>query len=139
PLTSVCFVLKGRLKVVRVDAQGAEHFFRMLERGEQFGILLGVLGETLPVRIFALEPTTILSLDYERAMELTFKYPDLRRHWIQSCARGFRRHFFDTAADRATSLLAVLHESPATRGLTHKLVRRLRELGEEICVLSDSD
>ena len=56
PLTSICFVLRGRLKAVRVDARGEEHFFRMFERGEQYGIMLGSLGEALPVRVFAWSP-----------------------------------------------------------------------------------
>ena len=75
PLTSICFVLRGRLKAVRVDAHGREHLFRMFERGEQYGIMLGGLGEPLPVRIFALESSTILSLDHEASMELMFQHP----------------------------------------------------------------
>src|SRR6516225_11519142 len=67
PLTSIGFVLRGRVKAVRVDAQGAEHLFHIFERGEQYGMILGGLGESLPVRIFALEHSTILSLDHEKA------------------------------------------------------------------------
>jgi NTE family protein len=81
PLASICFVLRGRLKAVRVDLRGVEHLFQMFERGEQYGMMLGGLGESVPVRIFALEPSTILSLDHEKAMELTLLYPDLRRQW----------------------------------------------------------
>ena len=81
PFTSVCFILRGRLKAVRVDSRGDEHFFRIIEGGDQYGIMLGGLGESFPVRIFALEPATILSLDYEKAMELTLLHPDLRRQW----------------------------------------------------------
>jgi predicted acylesterase/phospholipase RssA/CRP-like cAMP-binding protein len=139
PLTSICFVLRGRLKAVRVDSRGDEHFFRMMERGEQYGMMLGALGTSVPVRIFALEPTTILTLDYERSMELTLKHDDMRRHWLRTYARGLSRHFFEAGGDRATNLLAILHESPATRGLAHELVRRLCGLGEEVGVLSDTD
>src|SRR6516225_8949220 len=39
-LTTVGFVLRGRLKAVRVNANGAESFFRMIERGEQFGMMI---------------------------------------------------------------------------------------------------
>ena len=139
PLTSICFVLRGRLKAVRVDARGEEHFFRMIERGEQYGIMLGSLGEALPVRVFALEPSTILSLDHEAAMELMFQHAALRRQWLQTYAGSMRRHFFEAAPERAPSVLAVLHESPATRNLAQKLIQRLQGLGEEICVLSDAD
>ena len=139
PLTSICFVLRGRLKAVRVDAHDREHLFRMFERGEQYGIMLGGLGEPLPVRIFALESSTILSLDHEASMELMFQHPDVRRQWFRNLSRSVRRHHFETAPKRASNVLVLLHESPATRSLAHKLVQRLRGLGEEICVLSDTD
>ena len=51
PLASICFVLRGRLKAVRVDSRGVEQLFQMFERGEQYGMILGGLGESLPVRI----------------------------------------------------------------------------------------
>ena len=38
PLTSICFVLRGRLKTVRVDSRGDEHLFQMFERGDQYGM-----------------------------------------------------------------------------------------------------
>ena len=139
PLTAINFVLKGRLKAVRVDAQGYERFFRTMDRGDQFGMMLGALAESIPVRVVTLEPTTVLSLDHEQSIELTLAHPDLRRQWLRTFARSLQRHFFGATPPRAPQLLAVLHESPATRSLAHKLVQRLRELGEEICVLSDTD
>ena len=40
-LTTVGFVLRGRLKAVRVSTSGSESLFRMIERGEQFGLMVG--------------------------------------------------------------------------------------------------
>ncbi len=139
PFASVCFVLRGRLKAVRVDARGHEHLFRMFERGEQYGIVLGGLGEPLPVRIFALEPSMILMLEHEASMELMFQHPDVRRRWFHTYARSVRQHHFEVIPRRAPAVLVLLHESPATRHLAHQLIQRLRELGEEIAVLSDTD
>ena len=59
-LTTVGFVLRGRLKAVRIDTDGTESLFRMIERGEQFGMMVGALSEPVPVRVVALEPTTVL-------------------------------------------------------------------------------
>src|SRR6516162_9761938 len=73
-LTTIGFVLRGRLKAVRVDARGTESLFRMIERGEQFGMMIGAVSEPVPIRVVALEPTTILRLDYEQALELTFRH-----------------------------------------------------------------
>ena len=96
-LTTVGFVLRGRLKAVRIDARGTESLFRMIERGEQFGMMVGALTEPVPIRVVALEPTTVLGLDYEQAMDLTFRYPELRRLWLTTFAGNLRKHFFGAA------------------------------------------
>src|SRR5436190_22079706 len=94
PLATVGFVLRGRLKAVRIDARGTESLFRMIERGEQFGMMVGALTEPVPIRVVALEPTTVLGVDYEEAMELTVRHPDLRRLWLSTFAGSLRKHFF---------------------------------------------
>jgi predicted acylesterase/phospholipase RssA/CRP-like cAMP-binding protein len=138
-LTSVGFVLRGRVKAVRVDAHGAESFFRMIERGDQFGMMIGALAEPVPVRIVALESTTLLSLDYEQALELTLALPDLRRLWLKTHAASFRKQFFDAVPKRAPMLLAMIHESAATHRVAERLMDRLSGLREKLAVFSDSD
>jgi predicted acylesterase/phospholipase RssA/CRP-like cAMP-binding protein len=138
-LTTVGFVLRGRLKAVRVNARGTESFFRMIERGEQFGMMVGALDEPVPIRVLALEATTLLTLDYEKAMELTITLPDLRRLWLKSYARSLRKEFLGAAPRQAPMLLLLVHESPATRRVAERLVDRLREVGEKLAVFSDSD
>jgi predicted acylesterase/phospholipase RssA/CRP-like cAMP-binding protein len=138
-LNIVGFVLRGRLKAVRVDAHGAESLFRMIERGQQLGLMIGAVNEPVPIRIVALEPTTLLGLDYEQALELTVRYPDLRRLWLTTFAGNLKKHFFGTTSKREPMMLALIHESPATRRLAVRLARRLHEVGEQLAVLSDSD
>jgi predicted acylesterase/phospholipase RssA/CRP-like cAMP-binding protein len=137
--TTIGFVLRGRLKAVRVDANGAESLFRMIERGEQFGMMVGALTEPVPIRVVALEPATVLSLDYELAMDLTTRYPELRRLWLTTFAGSLRKHFFGAAARRSPMVLALIHESPATRPAAGRLTDRLRAMGEKLAVFSDSD
>jgi predicted acylesterase/phospholipase RssA/CRP-like cAMP-binding protein len=138
PLATIGFVLRGRLKAVRVDARGGESLFRMIERGEQYGLMVGALSEPVPVRVVALEPTTVLVLDYEQAMELTLAHADLRRLWLRTYAGSLRKLFFGTSSKRAPMMLALVHESPATRRAAERLVGRLREVGESLAVFSDS-
>src|SRR6516165_2935462 len=138
-LTTVGFVLRGRLKAVRIDARGTESFFRMIERGEQFGMMVGALDEPVPIRVVALEATTLLTLDYERAMELTLTLPDLRRLWLKTYARSLRKEFLGATPRQAPMLLALVHESPATHWAAERLIDRLRDVGEKLAVLSDSD
>jgi CRP-like cAMP-binding protein len=138
-LTTVGFVLRGRLKAVRIDAQRMEAFFRMIERGEQFGMMVGALAEPIPIRIVALEATTLLRLDSEQAMELTLTLPDLRRLWLKTYAQSLRKEFLGAASHHAPMMLALIHESPATRRVAERLIDRLRGLDEKIALFSDWD
>jgi predicted acylesterase/phospholipase RssA len=124
---------------VRIDLRGTESFFRMIERGEQYGMMVGALAESVPVRVVALEPTTVLSLDYEQAMELTLLHADLRRRWLTTYAGSLRKLFFGTAPKRAPMMLALIHDSPATRQAAEQLIGRLRDMGEQLAVFSDAD
>jgi CRP-like cAMP-binding protein len=138
-VTTIGFVLRGRLKAVRVDARGTESLFRMIERGQQFGMMIGALTEPVPIRVVALEPSTILHLDYEQALDLTFRYPEMRRLWLTTFAESVRKHFFGVAAKRAPAILALIHETPATRPVSEQLAGRLFEAGEKLRVFSDAD
>ncbi|MCE9533127.1 MAG: patatin-like phospholipase family protein [Planctomycetes bacterium] len=133
------FILRGRLKSVKVDTRGRETLFRFLERGEQFGMMAGALHEPIPLRVFSLEPSTVLQVDYETAMELTLKHPDLRQIWLRTYASSLKKHFFGSTSSRAPMILVLIHESPASRSTAELLLSRLREVGEEIAVFSDSD
>ena len=57
----------------------------------------------------------LLTLDYERALELTLLHKDLRRLWLRTYAAGLRKQFLGTVSKRAPMMLALIHESPATR------------------------
>jgi predicted acylesterase/phospholipase RssA/CRP-like cAMP-binding protein len=138
-LTTVGFVLRGRLKAVRINLSGEESLFRMIERGQQYGMMLGALSEPVPIRLIALEPTTVLSLDYERAMELTILHEDLRRHWLKTYARGLRTLFLGASPKQAPTMLALFYDSSATCRTAERLIKRLSEVGENLAVFSDAD
>jgi predicted acylesterase/phospholipase RssA/CRP-like cAMP-binding protein len=138
-LTDVGFVLRGRLKAIRVDSRGNESLFRMIERGEQYGMMVGALAEPVPIRVVALEPTTVLSLKFEQAIELTQRFPELRRIWLTTFAGSLHKHFFGAPTRRAPMLLALIHHSPTTQVAAQKLVARLTELGEKLAILGDRD
>ncbi|MFO0804373.1 MAG: patatin-like phospholipase family protein [Gemmataceae bacterium] len=139
PVTKVGFLLRGRLKAVKVDAHGRETLFRVMERGDQLGMMLGALQEPVPVRVFALEPSTVLEVESEDAMELTLKHPELRKLWLKTYASGLRTHFFGTAGPRPPALIGFIHDSAATHGLAEKVVSRLAECGEKIAVFGESE
>jgi predicted acylesterase/phospholipase RssA/CRP-like cAMP-binding protein len=132
------FVLRGKLKAVRIDSRGIESLFRMIGRGEQIGMLFGALSEPIPVRVIALEPSTVLSLPYEQALELTLRNPQLRRHWLTTFAGSLHKHFFGSVTRRSPMVLALVHDSETTRHLAERVVSRLGQLGERLAIFSDS-
>jgi signal-transduction protein with cAMP-binding, CBS, and nucleotidyltransferase domain len=111
-VTSIGFVLRGRLKAVRVDARGTESLFRMIERGQQFGMMIGAVSEPVPIRVVALEPTTVLRLDYERALELTFRHQEVRR--LVSVTAKMEKQFCN-----------ITPEQPAKRGKMPSILETL--------------
>ncbi|HET6574370.1 MAG TPA: patatin-like phospholipase family protein [Fimbriiglobus sp.] len=120
--------------VVTVWMAGAIYFD--LGRGAGRGRLLAA---GWAIGVVALEPTMVLGLDYEQALELTLAHPDLRRLWLKTYAGTLRRQSFGAAPRRAPMMLALLHESPATRRVAERLVGRLREVGESLAVFGDPD
>jgi NTE family protein len=137
-VTTVEFVLRGRLKAVKLDAHGRETPFRFVERGDQLGLMLGALREPVPVRVVSLEASAVLELDHDRATELSVAYPDLRKSWLSTYAGSLRAHFFGATTARGPMMLALVHETPASRPTAERLLGRLHDLGEEFAVFGDS-
>ena len=124
---------------MKVDAQGRESPFRVMERGEQFGMMLGALQEPVPVRVFALEPSTLLQVDSEQAMELTLKHQDLRAALAANVCTRPAKAVLRLDPEPRPAMLALIHESPASRPMAERLLGRLRAIGEKNAVFSDSE
>ena len=139
-LTTVGFVLRGRLKAVRVDARGTESLFRMIGRGEQFG------HDGRRPRRTGADPRRRAGAhdgpqpglragdgaDVRPAGPAPPVAEDLRRRACGSCSSA-------TAPKRAPMMLALIHDSPATRRTAERLIQRLCDVGEQLAVFSDSD
>jgi predicted acylesterase/phospholipase RssA len=93
----------------------------------------------MPVRVFALEVSTILVVKADHGAELILKHPDLRTLWMQSYAKTMRKMYFGAAPSRGPMVLGLMHESPASRPMAERLITRLCEVEETIGVFSDSE
>jgi predicted acylesterase/phospholipase RssA/CRP-like cAMP-binding protein len=139
-VTHIYFIVRGTLKATHRDLHGNEKVLGVLSRDDQFGAITGgALSEPLPEGIVAQTDCTLLKLEHERALTLAPKYPKFRFNVLQAVARALRRNFIEDKSKPQPSIVTVFHSSPATRPLTQRLVRRLAELGEQPCVLSDLD
>jgi len=136
-LTSVFVIVQGRLKVSALDLHGNEFLQRFLVRGDQFGGLGAALGEPIPVNVYASEPSTVLKLDYQVAIELTKRHAQFRSNFSRLIAAGVQQAFFNVKRREKPLVVAFLHQSPATVDLTRRVIERLVELGENVCVMTD--
>ena len=70
-VTAVSLVVQGRFRGTALDRQGHPVLELVFTRGDQFGAVAAAYGETLSATIVAEEPSTVLKLDYQAALELT--------------------------------------------------------------------
>ncbi len=137
PMTSVYLVVHGRLRQSLVDMHGNELLQRFLTRGMQFGVLGAAQAEPIPVNVIAQEPSALLRLDFETAIEFTRKHAIFGLNLTQLIANMVRQVLMPDRHKKKPALVAVFHESPASRSLTPSLIKRLLELGESPSLLSD--
>jgi NTE family protein len=140
PLTHIYFVVQGSLTVTHRDLRGNEKVLGVLSRDDQFGAITGgALSESLPEGVVARTNCTLLRLEHEKALTFAPKYPKFRFNVLQAVVAEFRRTFIEEKSKPQPLIVAIFHSSPATRPLTKRIVNRLVELGEQLCVLSDQD
>lgn len=140
PLTDIYFVVQGTLQVTHRNFRGNEKVLCVFSRDDQFGAIAGgALSEPLPEGVFARTNCTLLKLEHEKALDLAPKHPKFRLNLLQAAVRNIRKNFLEEKSKPQPSIVTIFHGSPATRPLTQRLVRRLTELGEQPCVLSDQD
>ncbi len=135
---AVDLVIHGKLRVNFIDSRGnvIKHGFET--PGGQFGGLSAALNGPAPVECLAEEPTTILRLNAEDCQRLTCKHDAFRVNLLNSVAENVRSYLFQREEPIKPRLVAILHQSPATRKLTTRICQRLVELGEKPCVLTDN-
>jgi predicted acylesterase/phospholipase RssA/CRP-like cAMP-binding protein len=138
-MTSVYLVVGGQTRHSALNVHGQVIMERIYSHGDQLGGLAAALAEPVPVRVVSHGPSVLLKFDYQALLELTLKYPLFRTNVARMIARGAGQLLSGHKHRKKASLVAVYHESPASRELTVRLIRRLHELGEDPCLLTDQD
>jgi len=136
-ITSVFLIIHGRVEMSLLDVHGNVLMQRHQTAGGQFGALGAALSEPNEVDVVAREPTTLLRWDYSKALELTKKHEAFRRNFSKQIANQVRGFLYQDKYRKKPAIVAVFHESPASRALSLCLIRRLLEYGETPCVFSD--
>jgi NTE family protein len=134
---SVQLLVFGRIKQTLLDFQGNVVVERHQTSGAQFGALASALGEPAPLNLVAEEPTTLLRLEYQTALRLTKDHELFRHNFSKMIADAVLGLLMKDRKQNKPRLVGIVHQSPETRPLTTRLVKRLQELGERPHVLND--
>jgi NTE family protein len=135
--TSIYLLIYGRIKQSIMDFRGNVLIQRHQTAGAQFGALACALGEPAPLELVAEDPTTLLRLDYQVGLQLTKKHEHFRQNFSKMIAAAVMNIVMKDRQQLKPRVVAVFHQSSETRPLTHRIISRLRELGEQPHLLSD--
>jgi CRP-like cAMP-binding protein len=137
PLDCLYFVVQGRLEWTIFDPQGNEKGRKYLTQGSQFGAIAAAQSKPVPINVVAVEPSTVLRLDYQKFLRYLAEMPQLLLNFIQDTGSAFKQTFQVDRLHVQPNVVMLTHESPATRPLTRQLIDRLQELGERPCLMTD--
>ncbi|MEM9656763.1 MAG: cyclic nucleotide-binding domain-containing protein, partial [Planctomycetota bacterium] len=137
PVTSIYFIVHGRLRLQLMDVHANILTERFLISGTQYGGVAASLAEPNPVICHAEDPTELLRVDYSKAWELSRKHPTFRRNCARLIAESLKRVITKGKTPVWPRIVTFFHQSPATRDVSRNLVERLVDLGESVGVLSD--
>lgn len=134
---SVYLLVHGRIKQTIMDFGGKVLIQRHHPAGIQFGALSCALGEPTPIQLEAEDPSTLLKMDYQVGLFLTNKYSGFRQNFSKMIAESVLNVVTKERNQFKPTNVGVIHQSPATRPITSRLIHRLQGLGESCHILSD--
>jgi predicted acylesterase/phospholipase RssA/CRP-like cAMP-binding protein len=138
-VTHVLFLITGRMHAALYDFLGKEIQTDIFVRGSVVGLFSLGLSERSHIQVQATEPSTAIRLTRSDLLQLTAKHPDFQLAMFRLAATIFKRYVTVDRSRPKPSVVGIVHYSAASRGLTGRLVRRLRELGESPCIAGDDD
>jgi NTE family protein len=138
-ITHVFFLLSGRLQVVLYDVLGKEVGRDTFARGFILGLFSIGLSERSHMQAVATEPSTAIRLTLSELLQLTAKRPDFQLSMFRLAASRAKRLVMVDRSLPKPSVVGIVHHTPATRPITARLARRLRDLDETPCIVGDDE
>jgi len=138
-ITHVFFLLSGRLQAAMYDLLGKEIQKDTFARGSVVGLFSIGLSERSHMRAVATEPSTAIRLALSELLQLTAKCPDFQLSMFRLAANRVKRLVTVDCSLPKASVVGIVHHTPATRPITARLARRLRDLGDTPCIVGDDE
>ena len=136
-MDSVYLLIHGRIKQSVIDILGNVLMERHQIAGAQIGALAAALGEPSPMQVEIMEPTTLLRLSYQTVFELTKQHDAFRQNLSRLVGEAVNSTLMREYRKTLPRIIAIFHQSPATRPLSRRLFQRLHDLGQRPFVLTD--
>jgi predicted acylesterase/phospholipase RssA/CRP-like cAMP-binding protein len=130
-------IVQGRFEQTIQDPHGNVVQRKYLGRGSQFGAVAAAQVDPVPVTVVAVEPSSVLRLEYDTFLEHVTGIPKLLRNLLRDIGSAFKQTFSLDRIHAQSKIVMVVHASPASRPLAVRLIDRLQELGEHPCLLTD--
>lgn len=133
----VYLIIHGRLKVDVCDILGSPIVTRTHSSGMQFGAMAAALGEPAAIDCVVDQRATLLKLDYQTFVELTRRFPEFHDSIRKLIATSVRSLVLGDKTAARSRVVSIYHQSEDTRHLSRRVVQRLVDLGESVCVITD--
>jgi CRP-like cAMP-binding protein len=138
-ITHVCFLITGRMQASLYDLLGKEIEKDAFVRGSVVGLFSLGLSERSHLRVEATEPTTAIRLTLTELLQLSRNYPDFQLTMFRQAAAMFKRYLTVDRSLPKPPVVGIVHHTPASRPLSVRLARRLRDLDETPCIAGDDE
>jgi predicted acylesterase/phospholipase RssA/CRP-like cAMP-binding protein len=138
-ITHVYFLITGRMQASLYDSLGKELQKDVFVRGSVFGLFSLGLSERSHIQVQATEPSTAIRLTRSELLQLTAKHADFQLAMFRLAANIFKQYITVDRSRPKPAVVGIVHHSAATRPLTGRLARRLRDLDESPCIAGDDE
>ncbi len=137
PVNFVFLIVHGRVRLELLDVHGKLVMQRFQTAGGQFGAMAASLAEPTPVNGTAEDPSVLLRIGYDKALELSKKYDAFRANYMRMISDSVKQSLFNDKAAVPPAVTAFIHQSDETRVVSRKLTERLVGLGETPGIFCD--
>jgi CRP-like cAMP-binding protein len=134
-LDAMFIVVHGRLKMMLKTSDGRQRTVRYISAGDQFGALMLVSDDELPVDVIVEEAAVLLRLQKDVALQLVEQFPVFGRNLVRKIGFGVRDVLLPRHTHARPKIVAFINADDKTRKLVGEFASRLSQIGEQIGIL----
>ncbi len=130
PVQFMFLIVHGRVRLELQDVHGKLVMQRFQTAGGQVGAMAASLAEPTPVNCTAEDPSVLLRIGYDKALELSKNYDAFRTNYMRMISDSVKQSLFNDKTAVRPAVTVFIHQTDETRVVSEKLTERLVGLGE---------